>query len=58
MVRYLEFTDDWKSALDHLNDYVKSNKSKKVTVVGYSVYRYDVSGARTANILVKVEYDV
>ncbi|CRQ90984.1 TPA: hypothetical protein SVB51_001404 [Streptococcus equi subsp. equi] len=55
MVKYLEFTDDWKNALDHLNDYVKNNKSKKVTVVGYSVYRHDVYGASTTNILVKVE---
>ncbi|HEK9989175.1 TPA: hypothetical protein TVK02_001353 [Streptococcus equi subsp. zooepidemicus] len=55
MVKYLEFRDDWTNALDQLNDYVKNNRLKKVTVVGYSVYRHDEYGASTTNILVKVE---
>lgn len=33
MVSYLEFTDDWKNALDHLNDYVKKISQKRLQLL-------------------------
>ncbi|HEQ1450954.1 TPA: hypothetical protein VD528_001487 [Streptococcus pyogenes] len=33
MRKYIEFKDEWKSATDHLNDFIDKNKYAKVTVV-------------------------
>ncbi|GAY70495.1 phage protein [Streptococcus canis] len=39
MKKYIEFKDEWKSATDHLNDFIEKNKYAKVTVVGYQVIK-------------------
>ncbi|HHJ7658790.1 TPA: hypothetical protein ACQM9X_001307 [Streptococcus pyogenes] len=40
----MEFKDEWKSAADHLNDFIDKNKYAKVTVVGYQVVQLSPYG--------------
>ncbi|WP_436801942.1 hypothetical protein [Streptococcus dysgalactiae] len=55
MKKYIEFKDEWKSATDHLNDFIEKNKYAKVTVVGYQVIKHSPYGKALTYILAEVE---
>ncbi|HGC7972583.1 TPA: hypothetical protein ACKS7G_001797, partial [Streptococcus pyogenes] len=55
MRKYIEFKDEWKSAVDHLNDFIDKNKYAKVTVVGYQVVQLSPYGRDLTYILAEVE---
>ncbi|HER5561458.1 TPA: hypothetical protein VK264_000714 [Streptococcus pyogenes] len=55
MRKYIEFKDEWKSATDHLNDFIEKNKYAKVTVVGYQVIKSSPCEKEHTYILAEVE---
>ncbi|HEP1364558.1 hypothetical protein [Streptococcus pyogenes] len=55
MRKYIEFKDEWKSAADHLNDFIDKNKYAKVTVVSYQVVQLSPYGRDLTYILAEVE---
>ncbi|HEN0398540.1 TPA: hypothetical protein U3P42_000165 [Streptococcus agalactiae] len=55
MTKHIEIKDDWKKAVDHLNDFIEKYSYKKIVVVGYQVVRNPETNGTCTHVLVKVD---